>query len=366
MVKVKNLFKTFETGRGNVRAVQNVSFEVERGSFFTLLGPSGCGKSTTLRCIAGLENPASGEILVGDKIMFSSEKRINVPPNKRHIGMVFQSYAIWPHMTVFENAAFPLRVDRKGLTNAQIHEKVLKSLEMVRLSGLEERPATQLSGGQQQRLALARALSREPEVMLLDEPLSNLDAKLREAMRLELRELLRKLDITTIYVTHDQIEALAMSRTVAVMAEGKIIQMAAPRDIYAKPTCRFVADFIGSSNFFEGTVTEAAPTGSMGKIQTKNGIFSAYLPEGAKVNDKVILCIRPENVEVVREKPASNANVLAGKVDISAFLGEYVDASIAVDGVQVRARLHPTTRIRRGDDVFLRLPPETCTAVFCD
>ncbi len=366
MVKVKNLYKTFETGRGDVKAVQNVSFEVEKGAFFTLLGPSGCGKSTTLRCIAGLEKPLSGDILIADKLIYSGDKKINVPPNKRQIGMVFQSYAIWPHMTVFENAAFPLRVDRKGLSNAQVRQKVLQALDMVRLGGLEDRPAPQLSGGQQQRLALARALVREPEVMLLDEPLSNLDAKLREAMRLELRELLRKLDITTIYVTHDQIEALAMSRTIAVMSDGKIIQMASPRDIYAKPVCRFVADFIGSSNFFEGTVSQTAPAGSLGRIKTRHGEFSAYLPEGAKPNDKVILCIRPENIEVDQKKPGAEANVIAGKVDVSAFLGEYVDAAIAIDGDILRARLHPTTRIRRGDDVYLRLPPETCTAVFCD
>ncbi len=366
MVKVRNLYKVFDTSRGDVNAVQDVSFEVEKGSFFTLLGPSGCGKSTTLRCIAGLEKPQSGEILIGDKIMYSSEKRISVPPNKRQIGMVFQSYAIWPHMTVFENAAFPLRVDRKGLNRTQVREKVLKALDSVRLTGLEDRPAPQLSGGQQQRLALARALVREPEVMLLDEPLSNLDAKLREQMRLELRELLRRLNITTIYVTHDQIEALAMSRTVAVMSGGKIIQLAGPRDIYAKPVCRFVADFIGSSNFFEGTVAETAALGSLGKIKTKHGVLTGYLPEGAKLNDKVILCIRPENVEVSQQKFSTDVNLLTGKVDVSAFLGEYVDASIAIGPDILRTRLHPTTAIRRGDDVFIHLPPETCTAVFCD
>lgn len=366
MVKVKNLFKTFETDRGGVKAVQDVSFEVEKGSFFTLLGPSGCGKSTTLRCIAGLEKPEAGEILIGDQPMFSSEKGINVPPNKRKIGMVFQSYAIWPHMTVYENAAFPLRVDRRGLSNAQVKEAVLKALEMVRLQGLEDRPAPQLSGGQQQRLALARALVREPQVMLLDEPLSNLDAKLREHMRIELRELLRRLDITSIYVTHDQIEALAMSRDIAVMSEGKIIQLASPRDIYAKPACRFVADFIGSSNFFEGTVAEAAAPGALGKVKTNHGVFTSYLPEGAKVNDKVVLCFRPENVEVTQQKPASDINILLGKIEVGAFLGEYVDASIAINSDLVRVRLHPSTRIRRGENVYLRLPPETCIAVSCD
>ncbi|MBI4334981.1 MAG: ABC transporter ATP-binding protein [Chloroflexi bacterium] len=366
MVKVKNLFKTFGTDRGDVKAVQDISFEVEKGGFFTLLGPSGCGKSTTLRCIAGLEKPESGEIIIGDKIMFSSEKRINVPPNKREMGMVFQSYAIWPHMTVFENAAFPLHVNRRGLTAAQVRDSVMKALDLVRLQGLEDRPAPQLSGGQQQRLALARALVREPQVMLLDEPLSNLDAKLREAMRLELRELMRRLNITALYVTHDQIEALAMSRTVAVMSEGRLVQLASPRDIYAKPSCRFVADFIGSSNFFEGNVVEAAPPGGQGKVKTKHGVFVSYLPQDAKVNDKVVLCFRPENIEVEHQKPADNINIIPGKIEVGAFLGEFVDATISVDGDLVRARLHPTVPIHRGDDVFLRLPPETCISVFCD
>ncbi|MDP2719680.1 MAG: ABC transporter ATP-binding protein [Dehalococcoidia bacterium] len=366
MISVKNLVKTFETGRGDVLAVQNVSFEVEKGSFFTLLGPSGCGKSTTLRCVAGLEKPQSGEITVGNTVVYSSAKKILVPPNKRHIGMVFQSYAIWPHMTVFENVAFPLKIQGKHLSGKQIREKVGIALEQVRLGGLEERPAPQLSGGQQQRLALARALVREPDVMLLDEPLSNLDAKLREDMRLELREMLRRLDVTTLYVTHDQIEALAMSRTIAVMSDGKFIQVGPPRDIYAKPTCRFVADFIGSSNFFDGTVSETAEPGSFGKVETPQGILKAYMPEGSRVGDKVIVCIRPENIEVSLEKPPTEENLLVGRVELWAFLGEFIDATIAVGDELVRARLHPSTQLRRGNNVYLRLPPEVCVVVYCN
>lgn len=365
-IKVDKLFKTFKTGRGDVRAVQNVSFEVEKGSFFTLLGPSGCGKSTILRCVAGLEKPEAGEITIGDKIVYSSTKNIQVPPNKRHIGMVFQSYAIWPHMTVFENTAFPLKVERKGLSNRQIREKVLKTLETVRLQGLEDRPAPQLSGGQQQRLALARALVREADVILLDEPLSNLDAKLREAMRLELRELLRGLDITALYVTHDQVEALAMSRTVAVMNLGKIIQLAGPRDVYTKPSCKFVADFLGSLNFFDGTIAETAAPNAFGKVKTAHGLISTYLPEGAKMGDKVVVSARPENIEVVRESPGDAINVFPGKVAVRAFLGEYVDAAISVGNDTVRVRLHPSTRLERGDNIYLRLPPETCTVLYCD
>src|SRR5688572_5053066 len=217
MIQCSQLGKYFETDRGRLRAVDEISFEVEKGTFFTLLGPSGCGKSTTLRSIAGLEEPDTGSIRIADALVFSSSEGIAVRPNKRDVGMVFQSYAIWPHMTVFENVALPLKASRKGLSRSQIREKVLSALATVQMDGLEDRPAPQLSGGQQQRLALARALVKEPKVMLLDEPLSNLDAKLREHMRLELGEILKRLEITTLYVTHDQAEALAMSHRIAVM-----------------------------------------------------------------------------------------------------------------------------------------------------
>jgi len=364
MIKVRGLGKTFKTAAGDVvHAVYDLSFDVEKGSFFTLLGPSGCGKTTTLRCVAGLEKPECGEITIGRKVVFSSTKNVEVPPNKRDIGMVFQSYAIWPHLTVAENVAFPLKLGRPRLSRKQIKEKVHKALEMVRLGGLESRPAPQLSGGQQQRLALARALVREPEIMLLDEPLSNLDAKLRETMRLELRELLERLKITTLFVTHDQIEALAMSQTIAVMNEGRIIQEAPPREIYAKPSCRFVADFIGSSNFIEGFVEETAEPGSLGKIKTVHGPLQACLTAKAKAGDRVIVCIRPENMEVSSQKPASEVNILIGIVENSGFLGEYMDAMISVGRDSMKARLHPSSQLRRGESVFVHLPPSASVVV---
>src|SRR5437867_1917113 len=254
MLKVEGLFTEYPNERGQiVRAAQDVSFEVPRGKLFTLLGPSGCGKTTTLRSIAGLEKPISGEIAIDGRVVYSSSKGIFVAPNKRNFGMVFQSYAIWPHMNVFQNVAFPLEVRR--LSRKEIRERVERVLTAVQLDHLVNREATKLSGGQQQRLALARALVMEPQLLLLDEPLSNLDAKLRDAMRTELKRLQRELSLTTVYVTHDQSEALALSHEIAVMNEGRIIQVGTPRQIYEQPHDKFVADFVGTTNFIGGTVT---------------------------------------------------------------------------------------------------------------
>jgi ABC-type sugar transport system ATPase subunit len=222
MLTVRDLQKDFVTDKAPVRAVDSVSFNVPAGEFYTLLGPSGCGKTTTLQCIAGLEMPDAGEITLGDNLVFSRNANLVVPAHRRDIGMVFQSYAIWPHMTVFENVAFPLLHGRRRVSRSSVNDRVMKTLQLVQLAGLENRPAPFLSGGQQQRVALARAVVDEPKVLLLDEPLSNLDAKLREEMRFELRDLVLRLHITTLYVTHDQIEALSMSDRIAVMSNGKI------------------------------------------------------------------------------------------------------------------------------------------------
>jgi iron(III) transport system ATP-binding protein len=257
VLSVRSLFTEYANERGEaVKAAQNVSFDVPEGKLFTLLGPSGCGKTTTLRSIAGLEKPTEGEIEVGGRIVYSSGKGIFVAPNKRNFGMVFQSYAIWPHMNVFQNVAFPLEVRR--LPKKEIREKVMRVLQAVALDELVDRDATKLSGGQQQRLALARALVMEPQLLLLDEPLSNLDAKLRDRMRSELKRLQRDLNLTTVYVTHDQSEALALSHEIAVMNEGRVVQVGTPRQIYEQPTEKFVADFVGSTNFIGGTVETIA------------------------------------------------------------------------------------------------------------
>src|SRR5436853_1238173 len=255
MLKVEGLYTEYPNEKGEiVKAAQDVTFTVEEGRLFTLLGPSGCGKTTSLRRKAGLERPRAGEISVNGRVVFSAANGVFVSPNRRGFGMVFQSYAIWPHMTVFENAAFPLEVGDRKYTRKQIKENVMRVLTAVQLDELAERDATKPSGGQQQRLALARALVMAPQLLLLDEPLSNLDAKLRERMRFELKRLQRELKLTTIYVTHDQSEALALSHEIAVMSEGQIIQIGTPRDIYERPRNKFVADFVGSTNFVDGSV----------------------------------------------------------------------------------------------------------------
>ncbi len=274
MLTVENLYKVFATRQADVQAVDGISLSVESGKLLTLLGPSGCGKTTTLRCIAGLERPDGGRIVIGGTTVFDSAGRVFVPPSDRGIGMVFQSYAIWPHMTVFENVAFPLRVARdRTYEAAEIKERVLRTLDMVRMNGFEDRSATQLSGGQQQRLAFARGLVREPKILLLDEPLSNLDAKLREQMRFELKRLQRSLGITTVYVTHDQSEALALSDEIAVFNAGRIVQRGSPQDIYRNPQSQFVADFIGSANFLSGTVLGEAGADGLVSVTTKHGIL---------------------------------------------------------------------------------------------
>ncbi|MGE5261993.1 MAG: ABC transporter ATP-binding protein [Acidobacteriota bacterium] len=364
MVQVLKLEKRF-TGdaKAQVAAVNDVSFEIEEGRFFTLLGPSGCGKTTTLRCLAGLERPDHGVIYINDRVVSSKHDRIFMPPNKRDIGMVFQSYAIWPHMTVFENVAFPLRVGREHFSSQQIKDKVMKALSVVQLEGLANRPAPKLSGGQQQRLALARALVGEPKVLLLDEPLSNLDAKLREQMRVELRELQRRLNITTVYVTHDQTEALAMSNVIAVMKEGVIIQVGHPRDIYRSPANQFVADFIGSTNFVQGIVRCQATPDRPGEIETTHGVLRCPSTAGLRVGDAALVSLRPEDIFLYPDRPANASNVWPAHVQVSIFLGEMYDCQVAVGDQTLRLRLHPSCRVHRGDQVFLQMPEETITVL---
>ncbi|NIO10101.1 MAG: ATP-binding cassette domain-containing protein [Deltaproteobacteria bacterium] len=352
--------KRFPVKDGEVRAVDGISLEVEEGEFFTLLGPSGCGKTTTLRCIAGLETPDSGEISIGDSRVFSSVKGIARPTHKRPISMVFQSYAIWPHMSVFENAVLPLRVDKKGLSNREISEKVKAVLQLVRLEGLEDRPATHLSGGQQQRLALARAVLREPKLILLDEPLSNLDAKLRQQMRIELRQLMDHLKITSIYVTHDQSEALSMSTRIAVILNGQIIQLSNPTDLYTRPINKLVADFIGNTNFIDATVTDG------GGLKTVIGTFQCTsVADNLTRGSQAVMAIRPENVEPHRSQPNGN-NVVQGRVEITSFLGEHVDFWVGVQNKLIQVRAHHSFTPDKGELVFLRLPSQYCIGIAPD
>jgi len=358
-VEVKNITKIFRTKRESIRALDDVSLLCPSGQIVSLLGPSGCGKTTLLRSIAGLEEPDTGEIRLGERIVWSKEKRINVPPERREIGMVFQSYAIWPHMTVFENVAFPLRV--KKFPRQEIERRVRAILEMVNLSGFENRPATQLSGGQQQRVALARALVGEPRVLLFDEPLSNLDAKLREATRHELRTFLLELKITAIYVTHDRAEALAISDEIAVMNQGKIVARGTPKELYFFAEDPFVVDFIGRANFLEGTLVGYDENGhalvqcSFGLLRCVSG--GAFSP-GSKVN----VVVRPESFKL-----AGEGNVLSGRVVSAIFTGEKYEVRVALNEDKVvLAELDPTLFSvvpQPGEAISLVVAPQWCRVI---
>ena len=359
-----------EAPPSRVLAVNDVSFEVKEGELFTLLGPSGCGKTTTLRAIAGLDVPDSGRITVGDRVMFERSgtgKSKTVPANKRGLGMVFQSYAIWPHMTVFANVAFPLQVRGRATrpSSKDIAERVDRVLTTMELDHLADRQATKLSGGQQQRLALARALVIEPPLLLLDEPLSNLDAKLRESLRYELKRLQRELGITSIYVTHDQIEALALSTQIAVMKAGEVVQLGKPREIYENPSNRFVAEFIGTSNFLTGTVRERR--GDQFEVTTAGGPLSLSSEADVPQGSDVIVSIRPEALTLSPEPTSSGRpNVWEGVVRTRAFLGDAVDHIVAVGDQELRTRGNPSVSIEPGTTVQLHLDPTKLSLVPVD
>jgi iron(III) transport system ATP-binding protein len=378
MLRVEGLCTEYHGDRGQVvRAAQDVSFTVEEGRLFTLLGPSGCGKTTTLRSIAGLERPRAGEISVNGQPVYSSSTGIFVAPNRRGFGMVFQSYAIWPHMNVFQNVAFPLEVGSRRFSRQEIRDKVARVLTAVRLDHLAEREATKLSGGQQQRLALARALVMEPALLLLDEPLSNLDAKLRDQMRFELKRLQRELKITTVYVTHDQTEALALSHQIAVMKDGRIQQIGTPREIYERPASQFVADFVGNTNFLDGTVLDgrgASLSGSPGgpegpaphahflTVRTEIGDLTVRAAQELRPDERVSVSVRPEDVELTDDRPSGD-NVWQGRVDQKVFLGEAVDFQVKIGPRTLLSRRHPTLRTRIGEPIWVQLDPEKCVVL---
>jgi iron(III) transport system ATP-binding protein len=345
-----------------IRAAHEVSFDVPQGKLFTLLGPSGCGKTTTLRSIAGLERPRSGEIVVGGTVIYCSRRDVFVPPNRRGLGMVFQSYAIWPHMTVFDNAAFPLQVRKRSMSRSEIAERVHRVLKVVALDEMADREATKLSGGQQQRLALARALVMEPPLLLLDEPLSNLDAKLRERMRFELKRLQRELGITTVYVTHDQSEALALSHAIAVMNGGRIEQLGSPREVYERPRNQFVADFIGSTNFIKGEVEGSEPAGGFYRIRSEIGALKARGVDTLKAGEEVVLSIRPEDIEL-SERRHEGENTYEATVDQKVFLGEFIDFQVVIGARSVQSRAHPSLRTPVGERLHVRIDPEKCVAL---
>jgi iron(III) transport system ATP-binding protein len=359
MLRVENLAKTFTVDKGAVRALQKVSLEIPQGEFFTLLGPSGSGKSTTLRCIAGLEQAETGAIFIDDQCVFSGDKNISVPPDDRPIGMVFQSYAIWPHMDVFQNVAFPLIYGAKGkrLPRKQIREQVKEALEMVQMWGLEERPATQLSGGQQQRIALARALVRKPKLLLLDEPLSNLDAKLREGMRVDLKELVHSLGITTFFVTHDQLEALAMSDRIGVIIGGQLVETGSPYEMYVRPKSKLVAEFLGTANNLAGRVIR---TGSPGQIETGIGKLDLNLDEELPAGTPVNVVIRPEGICCSPQRPNGADNVFKGTVTRATFLGTFIDGQVQVEQQTLRVFLNVYDAVLPGQQVYVHIPRDRC------
>jgi iron(III) transport system ATP-binding protein len=349
-IRVTGLRKLF----GAVPAVDDVSFEVASGSILTLLGPSGCGKTTTLRMIAGLERPDTGEVRVGDRVVTSAKEGLHVPPNKRRMGMVFQSYAIWPHMNVFENIAFPLRGRR--MPAAEIREKVMTMLQSLGLEGLHDRPAPLLSGGQQQRVALGRALVGDPDVLLLDEPFSNLDARRRDEMRFELREVQARVGVTTIFITHDQSEAMILSDRVVVMNAGRIVQEGTPQTIYQRPGTRFVMEFLGQVDQVNARVATAPDGSSRARVV---GVDDIEVPLDAsrswRHDDEVVLMLRSAAVQV---RAANGAGGWRGRVLSRIYLGERTEYVVGVGTARIRA-FGPTTDLHdEGALVELDFPPD--------
>ena len=356
-IKITGLRKYYTSEGSTIKALDDVDLTIPANHIFTLLGPSGCGKTTLLRCIVGLETPDAGEIRIGNEIVYSSEKGIFLPVEKRKLGMVFQTYAIWPHMTVFDNVAYPLQV-RKA-PREEIKAKVEKILSFVQLEGFENRPATKLSGGQQQRVALARALVAEPRVILFDEPLSNLDAKLREETRKELKKFLSELGITAIYVTHDRLEALALSNLIAVMRQGKILDIGDPHYMYFKTKNKFVADFMGRANLLPGNVKESTQEYTI--VQTELGDLRC-LEGGYEEGNPVFVCLRPEFILVVPKRSTQEVlrgdyNLLeSGRVETTLFIGDAYEGEIKVGQTRFIVRWDPGLTIKEGDEVSLSIP----------
>ena len=354
-IDVGSLVKQF----GEQRALDDVSFHVAEGELFTLLGPSGCGKSTTLMSIAGFQSPEEGRIAVGNETFFDAERRVNVAAERRNLGMVFQSYAVWPHMTVFENLAFPLKVRKQK--RAQIRPRVLEVLELVEMSPYVDRYPHQLSGGQQQRVALARALVYSPSVLLLDEPFSNLDAKLRERARAWVKELQQTLGLTTVFVTHDQDEALSMSDRLAVMSAGEVQQIGTPEEIYRRPANRFVAEFVGRVNLISGTVAA-----------WEGGRLALELAGGRKVwvdadqapppNTQLTLAVRPEALvlEAADGSTLNGSNTLDANVHSVAFLGDHYQYELEAGEISLTAQ---TSRAVDSERVRVHIPPDGCAIV---
>ncbi len=352
---IDGLTKKFATS--NSVAISDVNLIVKEGQFTTLLGPSGCGKSTTLNCVAGLEEPSAGSICVGNFVMTDTARGILLPPEQRHLGMVFQSYALWPHMKVFDNVAFALKLQKRP--SAEIKQRVRESLALVELEELSDRYPFQLSGGQQQRVALARAVVSRPRVLLLDEPLSNLDAKIRETARVWLRGLQQQLGITTVYVTHDQAEAFAMSDMIAVMSMGRLQQYAPPQEIYERPANRFVAEFIGVTSFLHGTIDKL--NGKHATLKLASGELLNVSKESRtdhvwREGESTAAAIRSERVEVLTDGASGRENTIRARIVSRTYLGSKWQYSVETSGGSLRLE---TTDAVHGDSLFMHLPPDS-------
>lgn len=355
-IRIEGLSRNYYSEGKQIKALDQVDLTIPANKIFTLLGPSGCGKTTLLRCIVGLEVPDDGEIYIGDDLVWSKQKNIFVPPEQRGLGMVFQTYAIWPHMNVFDNVAYPLQTSK--VPRETIKEKVAKALNFVQLDGFEKRPATKLSGGQQQRVALARALVAEPKVILFDEPLSNLDAKLREETRKELRSFLSGLQITAIYVTHDRIEALALSDLIAVMRAGKIVEIGAPKKIYFNSDHKFVADFIGRANLIKGRVT--GQDGEHAVFESEIGTLKALNQQKFPVGQEAMLCVRPEFIRLANQHEEQGQNIFTGKVESLIFIGEAYEGEISIGNTLFTTTIEPTYEVEEGDAISIAFDPDHC------
>lgn len=339
---------------GGRQVVDGVSFSIDEGQLVSILGPSGCGKTTVLRMIAGLLTPDAGEIQIGGEIVFSSADGIDVPAAQRNVGMVFQSYALWPHYTVFNNVAYPLRVRR--LSKPEIQDRIAWALDLVQLADLRDRYPGELSGGQQQRIALARAIVYSPRLLLLDEPLANLDARVRESVRVEIKALQRKARIATLYVTHDQSEAMSLSDRVIVMDGGKIAQDGAPADIYRNPASAFVAGFVGTSNLIPGVVAQVDTQGYI--VRTQDGAEISCRAKGARrsVGEDVLLSVRPEDFELQATRPPAGTTHWPAHVLDSSFFGNAVTYRVAAGGQTLQVQTDAYLDLQQSlDTVFLCL-----------
>lgn len=360
-LRIQDLSRRF----GKVLAVDGLNLEIREGEFFTLLGPSGCGKTTTLRMVGGLERPDAGEIYLGERCLVSHAQGVFVKPERRDMGMVFQSYALWPHMTVFENVSYPLKLRR--VKGPVVRERTRAALELVGLGGLEERPATALSGGQQQRVALARALVFSPRILLLDEPLSNLDARLREEMRRELKALQRRVGVTVLFVTHDQMEALSLSDRIGIMNRGRLEQVGAPEEVYYRPATPFARDFLGKVFALTGKIVAANDDGF--DVELKDLAAPPVCVRASRpalentwtTGKEVMVAIRPEQIAVCSSVSDGKRNVLAVTLQASQFLGDRYEYTVAV-GSESRVLTTPASQpLKPGQKIYLELDPEAIT-----